>query len=215
MFLFHKCLVDMVPNVIILSLCQTTGRKMVVKSARVGKKKMKQFKPKQKQPKPRKGAHKSDLNLDRKTGLDAKIHLVTQDLKLAQALACNDKKIRDRFLKNLRKWLNTRANSSFRKYNDAWHLFCVQLKNLICVSAFTDQDFLRLWKGLFYCMWMSDKPLIQEQLCEDMGSLLYCFDDPKIATQFYGRFLDTMAQEWIGIDQWRVDKFMMVSFIRF
>lgn len=77
--------------------------------------------------------------------------------------------------------------------------------------AFTDQDFLRLWKGLFYCMWMSDKPLIQEQLSENMASLVYCFDNPQVAVQFYGRFLETMAKEWIGIDHWRLDKFMMVS----
>lgn len=29
------------------------------------------------------------------------------------------------------------------------------------VAAFTEEDFMRLWKGLFYSMWMSDKPLIQ------------------------------------------------------
>lgn len=56
-----------------------------------------------------------DLNM---TGLDAKIHLITQDLKIAQALAANDKKVRDKFLKNLKQWLNTRANSSHRKYHN-------------------------------------------------------------------------------------------------
>lgn len=59
-------------------------------------------------------------------------------------------------------------------------------------------------------MWMSDKPLIQEQLCEDMGSLFYSFDNPAIAVQFYGRFLETIGQEWLGIDHWRLDKFMML-----
>ena len=25
----------------------------------------------------------------------------------------------------------------------------------------TESDMLKLWKGLFYCMWMSDKPKVQ------------------------------------------------------
>jgi hypothetical protein len=31
-------------------------------------------------------------------------------------------------------------------------------------SANTEQELLKLWKGLFYCMWMSDKPLVQDDL---------------------------------------------------
>jgi len=30
-----------------------------------------------------------------------------------------------------------------------------------CFTEFTDDDFMRIWKGLFYCMWMADKPLVQ------------------------------------------------------
>jgi Nucleolar protein,Nop52. len=30
-----------------------------------------------------------------------------------------------------------------------------------CITEFTDDDFMRIWKGLFYCMWMADKPLVQ------------------------------------------------------
>lgn len=69
---------------------------------------------------------------------------------------------------------------------------------------------MRLWKGLFYCMWMADKPLPQEKLANDIASLLLCFDNVDIAIQFYGMFLQTMSKEWFGIDQWRIDKFMMV-----
>jgi ribosomal RNA-processing protein 1 len=76
---------------------------------------------------------------------------------------------------------------------------------------FTNNDFLRLWKGLYYCMWMSDKPLVQEELAEDLGSLVHCFPDVKVGIQFFRNFLETMCLEWFGIDQWRIDKFMMVS----
>lgn len=77
-------------------------------------------------------------------------------------------------------------------------------------TDFTNSDFLRLWKGLYYCMWMSDKPLVQEELAEDLGSLIHCFPDVKVGIQFFRNFLETMCLEWFGIDQWRIDKFMMV-----
>ena len=31
---------------------------------------------------------------------------------------------------------------------------------------------LRIWKGLFYCLWMSDKPLVQEELAKNIAELL-------------------------------------------
>lgn len=60
-------------------------------------------------------------------------------------------------------------------------------------------------------MWMSDKPLIQEKLAEDLASLLHCFDKKDASIHFYGVFLKIMGKEWFGIDQWRIDKFMMVK----
>lgn len=63
-----------------------------------------------------------------KNDVEAKVHLVTQDIKFALALASNDKKIRDKFLKNLKEWLNTRSKTSFRKHKlgsgtccNRWH----------------------------------------------------------------------------------------------
>lgn len=69
---------------------------------------------------------------------------------------------------------------------------------------------MRIWKGLYVSMWMSDKPLPQEQLAENIGSLVHAFERPTVAIEFVGAFLQTMAAEWFGIDQWRIDKFMML-----
>lgn len=57
---------------------------------------------------------------------------------------------------------------------------------------------------------MSDKPLPQESLANKMASLLNCFDRIDDSLQFYAMFLKTMSVEWNGIDQWRIDKFMML-----
>lgn len=115
--------------------------------------------------------------------------VLTQELKFAKLLASNDAKVRNNVLKNLKKWLRTRSESSYQ---------------------FSDGDFLRLWKGLYYCMWMSDKPLVQEELSEELGSLLHAFPSINIGVQFFQNFLETMCLEWFGIDQWRIDKFMML-----
>lgn len=115
--------------------------------------------------------------------------LIAQQIKIARSLASNDLRQRTKQLKKLKKWFNLRANSSY---------------------PFSDDDFLRVWKGLYYCMWMSDKPLVQEGLAEDFGSLLPCFGKPEVSAQFFGAFLKTMSLEWFGIDQWRIDKFLML-----
>lgn len=82
--------------------------------------------------------------------------------------------------------------------------------NFEIFAAFTDNDCLRIWKGLFYSMWMSDKPLPQENLATNIASLIHCFENAKVSVRFFSTFLQTMANEWNGIDQWRIDKFMML-----
>lgn len=58
---------------------------------------------------------------------------------------------------------------------------------------------------------MSDKPLPQESLASKIASLLNSFDRFESKLQFFAMFLKTMANEWTGIDQWRIDKFMMLT----
>lgn len=41
--------------------------------------------------------------------------VIAQEIKFARLLSSNDKKTRDRVLKNLRKWLSVRGQSSFGK----------------------------------------------------------------------------------------------------
>jgi len=70
---------------------------------------------------------------------------------------------------------------------------------------------MRLWKGLYYCFWMSDKPLVQEELAEVIGSMTNCFgSNHSSAFLFISSFMQTMGREWVGIDRWRMDKFMML-----
>lgn len=120
---------------------------------------------------------------------DTKALIIAQEIKFARLLACNDNKTRNKVLKNLKKWLSVRSKSSFQ---------------------FTEADFMRLLKGLFYCMWMSDKPLVQEELAESLSQIVHCFDSMENVLLYNKCALKTLGTEWFGIDKYRLDKFAML-----
>merc|ERR1719319_1679571 len=68
---------------------------------------------------------------------------------------------------------------------------------------------MRIWKGLFYCYWMSDKPLVQEELAEAVSSMVATFPTTDGSLAFVAAFAKTFQCEWFGIDRWRMDKTMM------
>lgn len=116
--------------------------------------------------------------------------VTAQEIEISRALACNDAVKRNKQLKKLQKWLTLRSKSSF---------------------SFTEEDFMCLWKGLYYNLWYADKPLVQEQIADRMGQLLYSFDgNIQLSIDFFNAFLKTMNNEWFGIDRWRMDKFLML-----
>ncbi|XP_045508798.1 ribosomal RNA processing protein 1 homolog [Colias croceus] len=120
-----------------------------------------------------------------------KVLVVAQEFKFAKLLSGNEKKSRDRVLKTLKKWL----------------LNCFS-KNYV----FKEDDFIRVWKGLFYAVWMSDKPLVQEDLCESISQILDLFPNEQLdnAIMMTKVGFKVLAMEWYGIDQHRIDKFMML-----
>lgn len=61
---------------------------------------------------------------------------------------------------------------------------------------------MKLWKGLFYCMWMSDKPRNQQQLARDLAGLIEVVPKDTVIP-FLDTFWKTMAREWGGIPQLR------------
>jgi len=115
-----------------------------------------------------------------------KLSVVSPEVLFAQKLAANDPIQRNRAVKKLQKWLQLRG------------------------SLLTKEEIMRIWKGLHYCFWMSDKPLIQEELAETIGHLIHCFPGEN-ALVFIECGLITEGREWVGIDQWRMDKFMMLT----
>jgi len=103
-------------------------------------------------------------------------------MALAKKLASNTGKTRDKAMHQLRAWLIKRKDMD-------------------------DLDLLKVWKGLFYCFWMSDKPQVQFELAQRISGLLLPLQDDR-TVQFMKAFFVTMNREWGGIDRLRLDKYM-------
>lgn len=113
------------------------------------------------------------------------------EAKFSQQLASNEKKIRDRGLKKLRLYLIAKS----RRVKD----------------GINRPELLRIWKGLFYCMWMSDKPLVQEELAKNISEIMSKLNhNAKASFLFLETFFETMGREWSGIDRLRMDKFLLL-----
>ncbi|KAH7886085.1 nucleolar protein,Nop52-domain-containing protein, partial [Phlebopus sp. FC_14] len=98
-----------------------------------------------------------------------------------------EKRTRDKAVKNLAIFLS----------NDA-------------TTLISDIEMARLWKGIFYCFWMSDKPLVQQALAQELAELVLTITDVPSSLNFLKGFWTTTVREWNGIDRLRMDKFYML-----
>ncbi|NWV31698.1 RRP1B protein, partial [Grantiella picta] len=112
------------------------------------------------------------------------------EVQFAQRLAANEKRIRDRALKKLRGYIGVRTQCP--------------------AGGFSQEELLKIWKGLFYCMWMQDKPLLQEELAANISQLTHVFQNTEARHVFIQTFWQTMNREWNGIDNLRLDKYYML-----
>ncbi|XP_019288245.2 ribosomal RNA processing protein 1 homolog A [Panthera pardus] len=112
------------------------------------------------------------------------------EIQLAQRLAGNEQVTRDRAVKRLRKYIVARTQRA--------------------AGGFTHDELLKVWKGLFYCMWMQDKALLQEELGRTISQLIHAFQTTEAQHLFLQTFWQTMNREWTGIDRLRLDKFYML-----
>ncbi|XP_029442051.1 ribosomal RNA processing protein 1 homolog A-like [Rhinatrema bivittatum] len=113
------------------------------------------------------------------------------EIGFAQRLACNEKVLRDRAVKRLRKYITVKTTQR--------------------TGGFSPEELLKIWKGLFYCMWMQDKPLLQEALADTISQLLHAFRNRQAQRTFIQTFWQTMSREWNGIDRLRLDKYYLLS----
>ncbi|CAI5721294.1 unnamed protein product [Peronospora effusa] len=111
--------------------------------------------------------------------------------RFGQHLAHTEKKYRDRALKKLTVYLTKK-------------------------KEWTNLEWDKLWKALFYCMWMSDKRPVQEELSSNLAALVHHIPSTESALAFVRSFFRTMQREWHGLDGLRLDKFysLVRKFVR-
>nr|XP_021142191.1 ribosomal RNA processing protein 1 homolog B [Columba livia] len=89
-------------------------------------------------------------------------------------------------------------------------IFHFHLDNFCSAGGFSQEELLKIWKGLFYCMWMQDKPLLQEELANNISQLIHVIQNMEARHLFIQTFWQTMNREWNGIDNLRLDKYYML-----
>ncbi len=114
-----------------------------------------------------------------------------------------DQSVRDKALKALKVWLKSEGDN------------------------LDYAEFLKLWKGLHYCMWMADKSKYQHELADNLADLanslsFECSSEPSEDTElppsllFIKAFWETICREWKGIDRLRLNKYyyLMEQFMK-
>ncbi|XP_053513714.1 ribosomal RNA processing protein 1 homolog B isoform X1 [Artibeus jamaicensis] len=112
------------------------------------------------------------------------------EIQFAQRLASHEKGIRDRAVRKLRQYISVKTQRE--------------------TGGFSQEELLKIWKGLFYCMWVQDEPPLQEELANTISQLVHAVNNPEAQRLFLRTFWQTMNREWTGIDRLRLDRFYML-----
>ncbi|KAG1754901.1 Nop52-domain-containing protein [Suillus paluster] len=107
---------------------------------------------------------------------------------LGKYLASSEKKTRDKAVKSLAAFLSNHDSE----------------------NVLPDLEMAKLWKGIFYCFWMSDKPLVQQALAGELAELILTITDVPSSLNFLRGFWMMTVREWNGIDRLRMDKYYML-----
>ncbi|CCD22507.1 Rrp1p NDAI_0A03500 [Naumovozyma dairenensis CBS 421] len=93
-----------------------------------------------------------------------------------------------------------------------------------CLKTFKQSQFNKLWKGLYFAMWFSDRPRPQQRLANKLGELYQLYfnkkdnenykDDLSINDEafvkFSKAFWKVLCLEWYNIDRFRMDKYLLL-----
>ncbi|XP_069422429.1 ribosomal RNA processing protein 1 homolog B isoform X1 [Ovis canadensis] len=112
------------------------------------------------------------------------------EIQFAQRLASHEKGIRDRAVKKLRQYISVKTQKE--------------------TGGFSQEELLKIWKGLFYCMWVQNEPLLQEELANTISQLIHVVNNSEAQHLFIQTFWQTVNREWPGIERLRLDKYHML-----
>ncbi|KAJ1672828.1 hypothetical protein EV182_006413, partial [Spiromyces aspiralis] len=108
-----------------------------------------------------------------------------EDTAFGKQLAHTDKEVRDAAFERLKRYFAAKG------------------------SQLDEFDMMKIWKGLFYCFWMSDKPLVQQELAENLAKVSLGMEGD-IIWMYIQCFWETLSREWMGLDRHRLDKYYLL-----
>ncbi|GAB0132314.1 hypothetical protein EsDP_00000754 [Epichloe bromicola] len=92
----------------------------------------------------------------------------------------------------------------------------LRTRSLAALQAFLSQQSslapssaLKLWTGLYYALWMTDRPRPQQALASELASLPLDLPAPSVAP-FLRAFWQVLSRQWALIDALRMDKFLLL-----
>ncbi|XP_049847820.1 ribosomal RNA processing protein 1 homolog [Schistocerca gregaria] len=103
--------------------------------------------------------------------------------KLGRIIASPDKETRQKGIATLKSWL--------KKYTKP-----------------TELDYLKVWKALFYCVWVTDNSIVHYELVQKLAKLVHDLPDNSCFFLFVISFYKTINREWQGIDKYRIEKYL-------
>jgi len=112
------------------------------------------------------------------------VRVMSAELKvLIRGLAHNDRAQRDDAVQQLSKWIKSHFSD---------------LKS----DVREDGAMMKLWKGLFYCFWMSDKQELQMELASRLSGLVLTIPE-ELVPIYLSSFYETLGVNWNSLDQYR------------
>ncbi|KAI3538251.1 nucleolar protein,Nop52 [Colletotrichum paranaense] len=107
-----------------------------------------------------------------------------QNMPFIRNLASSDRKLRTQALTSLQTFLGSHR-------------------------ALSHLEALKLWKGLFYAMWMCDRPIPQQNLASELAGLTACLRNDDVPT-WLAAFWEILSKQWTDIDVLRMEKFLLL-----
>ncbi|KAH8697350.1 nucleolar protein,Nop52-domain-containing protein [Talaromyces proteolyticus] len=108
-----------------------------------------------------------------------------QKTPFVKELASSERKTRDKALESLSLFLRARRDLSLL-------------------------ELLKIWKGLFFCFYHSDRPLTQQALARDLSYTLVPSLPRESRLRFLRAFWITIGREFHALDRLRLDKYLLL-----
>jgi hypothetical protein len=81
------------------------------------------------------------------------------------------------------------------------------MKFIVSQKEISEIDFAKLWQGLYYCYWLADKQMYQDDICDTFGDTLLAMQ-PKNALLYLKTFYANILSNWVNLDKHRTAKFL-------